>query len=145
MRRSRIAAIATALVATSSVALALSVTSPHWMGAITGKDGSKTTGSAMMMATSDGKATEVTIELKGETPSTSRPWHVHTGTCAKGGPPLGGMKPYSPITTDGKGNGVSKATLPITVPDSGSFNVNIHESSSNMSKIVACGDLSVMK
>lgn len=143
MRRSSIAAIAAAFFATSSVAFAL-VASPHWMGSIEGKAGMKTTGSAMMMATSDGKATEVTIDLKGETPSATRPWHVHSGTCAKSGPPLGGMKPYSPIALDEKGNGVSKATLPITVPDTGSYNVNIHESSTNMSKIVACGDLMKM-
>jgi superoxide dismutase, Cu-Zn family len=144
MRRSRIAAIAAALVGISSVALALGVASPHWMGMLEGTAGMKTTGSAMMMATTDGKATEVTIELKGETPSATRPWHVHSGSCAKGGPPLGGMKPYSPISMDAKGNGVSKATLPITVPDTGSYNVNIHESSTNMSKIVACGDLKKM-
>ena len=143
MRSSGIAAVAAALVATSSLAFALSV-SPHWMGSLEGKEGMKTTGSAMMMATSDGKATEVTIELKGETPNGTRPWHVHTGTCAKGGPPLGGMKPYPPISLDAKGNGVSKATLAITVPDSGSYNVNIHESATNMSKIVACGDLKKM-
>ena len=142
MRRSGIAAIAAALVATSS-ALALSA-SPHWMGTLEGKEGMKTTGSAMMMASSDGKATEVTIELKGETPSATRPWHVHSGTCAKAGPPLGGMKPYTPITMDAKGTGVSKATLAIVVPDTGSYNVNIHESATNMSKIVACGNLMKM-
>ena len=145
MSRSRLAVVAAALAVSSSVAFALSVSATHWMGTIAGKDGAKITGSAMMMATKDGAGTEVTVELKGETASAVRPWHIHTGSCAKGGGIFGGGRSYTPITVDDKGNGSSKATLAVAIPDTGSYNVNIHESSANMSKIVACGDLSVMK
>lgn len=132
--------IAAALAVTSSVALALTLHG-HWMGTITGKDGAATTGMVMMMAGKDAATTEVTVQLKGETVSVVRPWHIHTGSCAKGGGVFGGGKSYTPITIDDKGNGSSKATLAVALPDSGSYYVNIHESGTNMGKIVACGDL----
>jgi hypothetical protein len=144
MVRSKILGAAAALAISSSVALALTV-APHWMGTIAGKGDAKTTGTGMMMATADGAGTEVTIELKGETPSVVRPWHVHVGSCAKGGGVFGGGRAYTPVTVDDKGTGSSKATLMVALPDTGSYHVNVHESSANMSNIVACGDLSLMK
>ncbi len=139
MRRS--VCIATALALTSSIALARTVQS-HWMGAIKGKDGAATTGMAMMMAGKSATTTEVSVDLKGETAGVTRPWHIHTGSCAKGGGVFGGGRSYTPITIDEKGAGSSTATLAVALPDTGSYYVNIHESAANMSKIVACGDLS---
>ncbi|HYW30827.1 MAG TPA: hypothetical protein VE869_04915 [Gemmatimonas sp.] len=144
MARSRFAMIVAALALTSSVAVALTV-APHWSGTIAGKNGAKITGSAMMMATADGAGTDVMITLKGETASVTRPWHVHAGSCMKSAGVLGGARSYTLITVDDKGNGSSKATLAIAVPDTGSFHVNIHESPANMSNIVACGDLTTGK
>ena len=144
MGRTKILGVAAALAISSSVALALTV-APHWMGTVTGKDGAKTTGSAMMMPTADGAGTEVTLELKGETAGVTRPWHIHVGSCAKSGGVFGGGRSYTPVTIDDKGNGSSKATLMVALPDTGSYYVNVHESAATMSKIVACGDLSLMK
>ncbi|MES2525340.1 MAG: hypothetical protein V4617_21795 [Gemmatimonadota bacterium] len=144
MARPRFAVVVAALALSSSVAVALTV-APHWSGTVAGKDGSKTTGSAMMMATSDGAGTEVTLTLKGETASVTRPWHIHVGSCAKSGGILGGGRSYTPITVDDKGSGTSKATLMLAVPDTGSYYVSVHESPANMSNVVACGDLAAGK
>ena len=46
---------------------------------------------------------------------------------------------------DAKGAAESKATLALPLPDTGSYYVNIHESSTSMGKIVACGDLKADK
>ncbi len=132
--------VAAALTLTSSIALARTAQS-HWMGAITGTDGAKTTGMAMMMAGKSAATTEVTVDIKGETAGVTRPWHIHTGSCVKGGGVFGGGRAYTPISIDEKGSGSSTATLPVALPDTGSFHVNVHESATNMSKIVACGDL----
>jgi Cu-Zn family superoxide dismutase len=145
MGRTKFFGVAAALAISSSVALALTVNPGHWMGTVSGLDGAKTTGTGMMMATADGAGTDVTLDLKGETASVTRPWHVHLGTCAKGGGVFGGGRAYTPITVDDKGNGSAKATLMVAVPDTGTYHINVHESSANMSKIVACGDLSYMK
>lgn len=140
-RRSPLLAVA-ALSLSATVAFAMGQT--HWMGTVAGTDGAKTTGSAMMMTGKAAGTTEVTVELKGETPSVTRPWHVHVGSCTKAGAPFGGARNYTPIAIDDKGNGKSVVTLPVALPDSGSYYVNIHESAANMGKIVACGDLAKM-
>ena len=132
--------VAAALTLTSSIALARTVQA-HWMGAITGKDGAKTTGTAMMMAGKSANSTEVSVDIKGETAGVTRPWHIHSGSCAKGGGVFGGGRAYTPISIDEKGSGSSSATLAVALPDTGSYYVNVHESAANMSKIVACGDL----
>jgi hypothetical protein len=145
MGRTKFFGVAAALAISSSVALALTVNPGHWMGTVSGLDDAKTTGTGMMMPTADGAGTDVTLDLKGETAGVTRPWHVHLGTCAKGGGVFGGGRAYTPITVDDKGNGSGKATLMVAVPDTGTYHINVHESSANMSKIVACGDLSLMK
>jgi len=109
-----------------------------------GKDDSKIHGTATMKEGKD-NTTEVMVTLTGDTPSTTRPWHIHVGSCTKSGAPLGGGKPYTPMVGDAKGAAESKATLALPLPDSGSYYVNVHESSTNMGKIVACGDLKADK
>ena len=118
--------------------------SPHWMGGINGAEGTKVTGSAMMMAGATPGTTTVSIEIKGDTPGAVRPWHVHVGSCAKSASLFGGMASYKPVTIDANGSGKSSATLPVATPDSGSFHVNVHESSANMGKYAGCGDLKAM-
>lgn len=140
MRRSPLASALVALAIVSTAAVAMSPFHLEWEGKIVGKDGSKITGEATMKEGADGKSTEVEIMLMGDEAGATRPWHVHVGSCAKGGGVFGGGKSYTPITTEGM-HGMSKATLPVAVPDTGSYYVNIHESAGNMGKIVACGDL----
>ena len=140
-RRSPLLVVA-ALSLSATVAFAMGQT--HWMGTVAGTNGAKTTGSAMMMAGKAAGTTEVTVELKGEAASVTRPWHVHMGSCAKAGTPFGGARNYTPLTIDDKGNGKSVVTLAVALPDSGSYYVSIHESTANMSNVVACGDLSKM-
>lgn len=139
MRRLSGATVALAVFSTS--AFALTASSANWAGKLAGNDGAKVTGEASMKPTADGAGTEVNVMLMGDAAGTTRPWHVHIGSCAKGGGVLGGGSSYTPITTDGSGHGMTKATLPIATPDTGSYYVNIHESAGNMGKIVACGDL----
>lgn len=140
MRRFAVIAAGVAVVTVTSVAFAVSAHA-SWSGKIAGKDGSKITGEATMKSTADDAGAEVNVMIMGDEAGVTRPWHVHIGSCAKGGGVLGGGKSYTPVAMDGSGHGMSKATLPIAVPDTGSYYVNIHESAGNMGKIVACGDL----
>lgn len=140
MRRSSLVTTLAALAIASTAAVAMSPLHLEWEGKIAGKDGSKITGEATMKEGEDGKSTVVEIMLVGDENGATRPWHVHVGSCAKGGGVFGGGKSYTPVATSG-GHGMSKATLPVAVPDTGSYYVNIHESAGNMGKIVACGDL----
>ena len=141
MRRSHTLTAVLALAITSSVAFALAPMVANWSGTITANNGGKITGDASMKPTADGTGTEVNVMLMGDAASVTRPWHVHIGSCAKGGGVFGGGKSYTPIATDASGHGMTKAILAVPTPDTGSYYVNIHESAGNMGKIVACGDL----
>jgi len=140
MRRTPIVAVLALAVASTS-ALALSPSLATWSAKIAGKDGSKITGEATMKAGADAATTQVSVMLMGDEAGVTRPWHVHIGSCAKGGGVLGGGKSYTPITMDASGHGMTTATLPVALPDTGSYYVNIHQSATSMATIVACGDL----
>lgn len=124
------------------LALARTPLAMKWGGTLTGTGDHKITGTIAVVPAGDGKAT-ATVRFTGDAPGVTRPWHVHVGSCAKGGGVLGGAANYTPITVDGSGAGSSTANLPVAAPDSGSYYVNIHESAANMRSIVACGDLTM--
>ncbi|MEO7996018.1 MAG: CHRD domain-containing protein [Gemmatimonadaceae bacterium] len=138
MKRSSLVAVAGLLAVTSSAAFA-ALRHMDYTVTITGKDGAAVHGSGM--AKSEDKTTEVEIKLMGDVAGSVRPWHIHVGSCAKAGGIFGGARSYTPITIDAKGEGTTKATVPASLPDTGTYYVNIHESAANMGKIVACGDL----
>lgn len=140
MRRASLFVGGIALATLTSVASAVAVATT-WKGKFSGKEGSKLTGDVSITPTADGAGAEVNVMIMGDAPGAVRPWHIHIGSCAKGGGVLGGGRAYTPMTMDGTGHGMAKATLPVAVPDTGSYYVNIHESAGNMGSIVACGDL----
>jgi hypothetical protein len=128
------------LTASSSVAFAFA-RHGDWTGMVMGKDPSKIHGTVTMTEGKDANTTEVTVKLSGDVASTTRPWHVHMGSCAKAGGVFGGGKSYTALAGDAKGASESKATLAVALPDTGSYYVNVHESATTMATIVACGDL----
>jgi superoxide dismutase, Cu-Zn family len=112
---------------------------------IVGVSGSNIRGSGLV--TPSEKANEartaVTIKFEKDVAGAERPWHIHHGTCAKPGIIVGGARIYPAIKVDAKGAGNAKLTLPIVLPDTGVFYVSVHESAKNMSKVVACGDMTL--
>ena len=116
---------------------------PHvaWDGMVLGVGGSKIRGEVEMVAGKTPGTTAVEVSVARDAAGAVRPWHVHVGSCAKGGPILGAAAAYPALRVNGKGAAEGEATLRLALPDSGSYYVNIHESASAMAKIVACGDL----
>jgi len=141
-RRSSFVA-ATLLLLTLSSSLAYGLARRHiaWDGLLMGIGTSKIRGPIEMVGGKVLGTTLATVSYKGDTPEVSRPWHVHMGSCVKGGAIFGDASEYTPLRVDAKGTAEGKATLRVALPDSGSFYVNIHESATNMKKVVACGDL----
>lgn len=137
--RRRLTAVIGAVLALSALTAALR--RAEWGGAIAGRDGRKVTGIATVKPTADGSGADVLVTLDGDTPRATRPWHIHSGTCAKAGGVVGGARAYTPMAIDAKGHGTAKATLPQTLPDTGTYYINIHDSAAAMGIIVACGDL----
>ena len=141
MRRRVIGTLVLLTLSSSSLVLAMAARHIAWDAMIMGKDGSKIRGIAEMVAGKSAGTTAVTVSYKSDTPGVTRPWHVHVGSCAKAGPILGGAAAYPPLKVGAAGTAEGKATLRLAVPDSGEFYVSIHDSPTNMSKVVACGDM----
>jgi hypothetical protein len=93
---------------------------------------------------SDEKNTDQTraqVEIANAAPGGVHPWHVHRGQCGSDQGILGPADAYEPLEVDGEGRARASAELPMALPRSGSFFVNVHASSRNMGTIVACGNL----
>ncbi len=108
---------------------------------IAGRDGRRVTGGATARPSADGKGTDITVTLDGDTPGATRPWHVHSGSCKQSGGVVGGGRAYTPIAIDAKGHGKGTATIPVLLADTATYYVNIHDAAAAMGIIVACGDL----
>jgi superoxide dismutase, Cu-Zn family len=125
------------------MAFALAYRHIEYSVTVTGLSGSKIRGSGLITpaAKPSDKKTAVNLKFEHDVAGADRPWHIHHGTCAKPGIILGGARIYPAIKVDAKGTGSANLTLPIVFPDTGDFYLSIHESATNMSKVVACGDL----
>lgn len=119
----------------------LPAASTEWSAPLAGRDGRRVTGTAFAKPTADGKGMDVQVTLSGDTPGATRPWHIHTGSCAASGGVVGGGRAYAPMVIDAKGNGSAKATLTVVLADTAAYYVNIHDAAAAMGIIVACGDL----
>lgn len=112
-----------------------------WSAKLVGRDGRKVRGTAVAKVSPDGKATEISVTIEGDTPGATRPWHVHSGSCTQAGGVVGGARAYSAIVMDIQGNGRTTATIPVLLADTARYYVNIHDAATAMGIIVACGDL----
>jgi len=92
------------------------------------------TGTATLTAAGD--KTQVVIALNGMPPNAQEPAHVHPGTCAKLNP-----KPVYPLTTIAGGQSASTIDVPLSTLQSGTFAINVHESTTNIGTYVACGNI----
>ena len=134
-------ALCAALVGNSAVLFALARPLTDYVATLAGKDGRKAHGTATVTPTKDGTGTEVSVTLADDTPGATRPWHIHAGTCEKGGGVVGGGRAYASIVINDKGQGAAKATLAVALADTATYYVNIHDAAAAMGIIVACGDL----
>ncbi len=131
-----------AMAASADSAAMMSPTAPgRWTATLASMAGTNVTGTASVMAGSSAGTTSTEITISGAPPNGEHPWHIHSGTCATGGPVVGPATDYTPIKADASGNGTSTGTVNIATPASGDFHVNVHMSPSDMKTIVACGDL----
>jgi hypothetical protein len=84
----------------------------------------------------DASRTRVVISLKGESATGSQPAHIHMGTCAKLNP-----APKYPLKNVVMGKSNTVVDAPIETITTGGMAINIHESATNITKYVACGDI----
>ncbi len=95
------------------------------------------------MAAKDRESTETRayITLENAVPGGQHPWHVHMGQCGSDRGIFGPADAYEPLDVKGNGRAESTAELPVPVPVSGQYFVNVHASVNNMRTSIACGNL----
>ena len=111
-----------------------------WNARLTGKDAFPGVFATARAAVLENETT-VTISLTGGTAGASHPWHVHTGTCASGGPIVGEPSAYPPLAVGSEGRAEASSRIGVRLNEASSYHVNVHRSPSDMGTIVACGNL----
>ena len=107
---------------------------------LSAQNGSGETGTATLLQ-STGNPEEVIVQVRtsngGDEP---QPAHIHKGTCDKLDP-----KPAFPLTTVMTSNSGGTSTTIVNAPIakllSGNYSVNVHASTTNVARYVACGNL----
>lgn len=97
------------------------------------QNGSGESGSAVL--TQAGSDVKVVLSLKGA-PATAQPAHIHDGTCAS-------LKGVAYALTSIVGGSSTTIVKGVTIDKllSGTYAINVHESTANLGKYVACGNI----
>lgn len=98
-------------------------------------------GTAWMAQGNDPAQTHVEISIENAVPGGRHPWHVHRGTCGNDQGILGPPERYGVLEVGGDGTASRAVTLPVALPSTGSYMVNVHASEANLRTIVSCGNL----
>ncbi len=106
----------------------------HRIFTMTAQNGSGEAG--IIIVTPMGDKTRVEIALVGSPDDAAQPAHVHVGPCSKLDP-----KPKYPLSSVIDGYSSTTLDMPAAQLMSGEFAVNVHKSTSEISKYVSCGDI----
>jgi hypothetical protein len=85
--------------------------------------------------------TRAAASISNAAPGGEHPWHVHRGRCGSDQGIFGPADAYDPLRVESNGRASSATTLPVPLPRTGEFFVNVHASARNMRTILACGNL----
>ena len=117
----------------------LSASAGDWSATLSARNASGITGTARVQSAVVGLGANVAI--RGATPGSSHPWHVHAGTCASTGGIMGSASSYPALVVSPDGNASANATVGVALVEGSAYSVNVHKSASEMSTVIACGDL----
>jgi hypothetical protein len=111
-----------------------------WKTTLAGKPGYESlTGRADLRSINS--ETSISISLNGARSGSTHPWHLHDGTCDSTGPIVGPASAYSPLVVGNEGQAVASARLTMGLNEAKQYNINVHASPSELSTIIACGNL----
>jgi hypothetical protein len=109
--------------------------------AITGPTTVTLGGRSSMMRGSSSVETRAMLSLFGAAPGSTHAWHIHLGSCGNDRGVIGSPELYTPVVVGNDGRGDITITLPFTTPNTGEFYVDVHDSQTSASRIVACAPL----
>lgn len=118
-----VAGISSVSAATSTLSVALQA-----------ENGSGESGTATL--TQMGSDVKVVVSLKGAPATTPQPAHIHDGTCAD-------IKGVAYPLTNVVGGSSTTTVKDVTIDKlvGGTYAINVHESTANLGKYVACGNI----
>jgi hypothetical protein len=117
------------------------VTTTRDSAAITGATTVTLGGRGSMMRGSTSAETRAMLSIFGAPPGSTHAWHIHLGSCGNDRGIIGSPELYAPVVVGTDGRGDVTVTLPFTTPNAGEFYVDVHDSPSSASRIVACAPL----
>jgi hypothetical protein len=85
--------------------------------------------------------TGITVTVSGAPSGGVLPWHIHRGRCGSGGGILGDATAYPPLQPGQDGTARITMTLGTALNEQERYHVNVHRSPTELTVIVACGDL----
>ena len=109
--------------------------------AITGATTVALGGRGSMMRGSSSVETRAMLSLFGAAPGSTHAWHIHLGSCGNDRGIIGSPELYTPVVAGNDGRGDINVTLPFTTPNAGEFYIDVHDSQSSASRVVACAPL----
>ena len=98
-------------------------------------------GSAWMAPGADSGETRTHIAIRNAIPGGRYPWHIHRGRCDSSGDILGPADSYGILEVGKDGQASRSVTLPLPMPRSGAYMVDIHAAANNLGTIISCGNL----
>lgn len=87
-----------------------------------------------------GRATAISIAIADGTPGATYPWHLHEGACP-GGAIFGPVGAYPPLVVEGDGSASASAIINLGLDPGGRYHVNVHQSPTELDRVIACGEL----
>jgi hypothetical protein len=96
---------------------------------------------ASVRAVTGATTTVVAINFAGGVAGGTHPWHVHSGSCATGGPIVGEAGRYPPLRPGTGGTAAATTTINVVLAPGQNYHVNVHRSPEQLDQVIACGDL----
>lgn len=84
------------------------------------------------------------VRLNVSTPAQSSrvmQWAIHTGRCGAGSLPIVGIERFPVIEIGTSGRGDLDMEMPLRMPETGSFHVNVYLGGTNLNNVLTCGNL----
>src|SRR5688500_14151269 len=111
----------------------------NWSTNITARNNSGITGSASVQSRAAGS--KINVHIMGAKNGSAHPWHVHRGTCSNDKGIVGGAGEYAALQVGADGMAHGEEDIPVALNEDESYFLNVHKSATELSVIVACGEL----
>lgn len=103
----------------------------------------KTTGS-VFLSEAGANRTRVRMTVSTDVRNASQMlWAIVPGRCGSGSMPIAGVQTFPVIEIGNNGRGELDMEIPITLPTTGTYHVNVYNGGSQLNNVVSCGNLTV--